>query len=443
MVSVAVFLVMVICALTHVARATYMWNSTGVGTPLLGHVSFDRLGGKCHPGTAISGLRFQRAGCKADKFWWDRDLNTHACASPDDASEGLVVQLRCTRIGGLLGEGTWKATGVGGPLPSHAFFDRVGAACGAGEVATGIQFVRGGFNTLRVKATHYYDGYLDYSTDPQNKESAEGLVMQLLCAPVPPLRLGLELWKVSGSGTPLLAHSHFDRVGGECNGPMDVASGFDFVRSGCGSSCFWTEGKALPMCASPTDATEGLSLRLRCHAFHTETPTHSATKTPTTTPSPSPSPPSPSPPSPSPLPPPVSKNATFPEIIPPSTKRASGTPPDQTRDSEQPKKTAVPVILGAVALAFVVVVVLSCLWVRRNQALQLLRANQLQATADRLRQEAGDAERGTCPICYNNPVDTVLLPCGHCVCGPCRSQCRQCPICRHDIMQSNRVFFAA
>ena len=38
--------------------------------------------------------------------------------------------------------GTWHSTGLGGPLPFHASFDRVGGVCPNGFYARGVRFER-------------------------------------------------------------------------------------------------------------------------------------------------------------------------------------------------------------------------------------------------------------------------------------------------------------
>jgi len=53
-----------------------------------------------------------------------------------------------------------------------------------------------------------------------------------------------------------------------------------------------------------------------------------------------------------------------------------------------------------------------------------------------------------CCICQDEPVNTAILPCGHCVlCAPCatamhQSQHTVCPICRNPLTEIKQLFFA-
>ena len=48
-----------------------------------------------------------------------------------------------------------------------------------------------------------------------------------------------------------------------------------------------------------------------------------------------------------------------------------------------------------------------------------------------------------CKICMDNPVDCVMLECGHmCTCTRCGKQMAECPICRQYVVRVVRTFKA-
>ena len=50
---------------------------------------------------------------------------------------------------------------------------------------------------------------------------------------------------------------------------------------------------------------------------------------------------------------------------------------------------------------------------------------------------------GTCRVCYDNLINTMLLPCGHvALCAQCAMRCNNCPICRSTIRGTVRVLLA-
>ena len=52
-----------------------------------------------------------------------------------------------------------------------------------------------------------------------------------------------------------------------------------------------------------------------------------------------------------------------------------------------------------------------------------------------------------CPICFENEVNTVLVPCGHTYCKTCsesdRSRHAKCPQCRVQINARVKLYFTA
>ena len=55
--------------------------------------------------------------------------------------------------------------------------------------------------------------------------------------------------------------------------------------------------------------------------------------------------------------------------------------------------------------------------------------------------------QGTCTICYSEPIDCVLVPCGHlCCCYDCAlivdDSDNRCPICRQDIAIIQKIYSA-
>jgi len=45
-----------------------------------------------------------------------------------------------------------------------------------------------------------------------------------------------------------------------------------------------------------------------------------------------------------------------------------------------------------------------------------------------------------CIICFEKPVNSILVPCGHIVCDDCVGQLQQCPFCRTRVKSSQRVY---
>jgi hypothetical protein len=52
-----------------------------------------------------------------------------------------------------------------------------------------------------------------------------------------------------------------------------------------------------------------------------------------------------------------------------------------------------------------------------------------------------EIEKDMCHLCYERPIDTVILECGHRVmCFRCSGNLRACPVCRQDISRLIRTF---
>jgi DNA repair ATPase RecN len=56
-----------------------------------------------------------------------------------------------------------------------------------------------------------------------------------------------------------------------------------------------------------------------------------------------------------------------------------------------------------------------------------------------------DSQKKMCPICFENEINTVLVPCGHTYCKPCsdmdRTRNAKCPQCRSQINARVKLFF--
>ena len=68
---------------------------------------------------------------------------------------------------------------------------------------------------------------------------------------------------------------------------------------------------------------------------------------------------------------------------------------------------------------------------------------ELQSAVRRLEDEKEAlSSKMCCPICYSNPVDTLLLECGHCLCSGCAKRLMNdsCPVCRLVIVGTHRMF---
>ena len=58
-------------------------------------------------------------------------------------------------------------------------------------------------------------------------------------------------------------------------------------------------------------------------------------------------------------------------------------------------------------------------------------------------QEDKKSDASTCVICLCEPRGALLKPCNHvCACLECSRQLTQCPVCRADIWQRERIFIS-
>jgi esterase/lipase len=57
-----------------------------------------------------------------------------------------------------------------------------------------------------------------------------------------------------------------------------------------------------------------------------------------------------------------------------------------------------------------------------------------------------DVQKKMCPVCFDNEVNTALVPCGHTYCKGCseqdRSRYAKCPQCRTQINARIKIFFS-
>lgn len=71
---------------------------------------------------------------------------------------------------------------------------------------------------------------------------------------------------------------------------------------------------------------------------------------------------------------------------------------------------------------------------------------RLLAEIERLKAQAEPplpalSDENRCRVCYEKPIDCVLVKCGHlCVCHGCSQQLQTCPFCRLVIEQVVRTF---
>lgn len=45
-----------------------------------------------------------------------------------------------------------------------------------------------------------------------------------------------------------------------------------------------------------------------------------------------------------------------------------------------------------------------------------------------------------CGICFNNQINTTLIPCGHCYCDKCIKESNECFYCRKTITKKHKIF---
>jgi hypothetical protein len=77
---------------------------------------------------------------------------------------------------------SWKESGIGAPLATHADFERVGGHCADSEIVTGISFKRAG---CHVHTSWDHNGLSSSSlpacTNERHTDRFEGLVVVLNC----------------------------------------------------------------------------------------------------------------------------------------------------------------------------------------------------------------------------------------------------------------------
>lgn len=57
------------------------------------------------------------------------------------------------------------------------------------------------------------------------------------------------------------------------------------------------------------------------------------------------------------------------------------------------------------------------------------------------KENLADNDEGLCNICMNNPIDCVILECGHmCSCLTCAKSLIECPICRRLVVRVFRTY---
>lgn len=71
-----------------------------------------------------------------------------------------------------------------------------------------------------------------------------------------------------------------------------------------------------------------------------------------------------------------------------------------------------------------------------------LREEVTRCTASAVAGTAGSTtDSQKCKICFDRPIHTALVPCGHlCVCWDCSNQLQNCPICRQTIATVLRTY---
>jgi hypothetical protein len=71
--------------------------------------------------------------------------------------------------------------------------------------------------------------------------------------------------------------------------------------------------------------------------------------------------------------------------------------------------------------------------------------NITQANISKVHKRKDETQFGMCSICWDNPCDTIFLPCGHLsACRGCATKTliggRKCPMCRGIVTHINKVF---
>jgi hypothetical protein len=74
--------------------------------------------------------------------------------------------------------------------------------------------------------------------------------------------------------------------------------------------------------------------------------------------------------------------------------------------------------------------------IRSKNYIKILNDSGIKLTEEQLKTITifEDTSLTDCAVCYDNPKDSVLYPCGHFyTCSGCSKQLKKCPVCRSDI----------
>ena len=61
---------------------------------------------------------------------------------------------------------------------------------------------------------------------------------------------------------------------------------------------------------------------------------------------------------------------------------------------------------------------------------------------EKAKRAAGSDDPLQCPICYDAPRDSVMVPCGHTACSGCITASSKCPFCRRCVGQVVKIYLS-
>ena len=51
-----------------------------------------------------------------------------------------------------------------------------------------------------------------------------------------------------------------------------------------------------------------------------------------------------------------------------------------------------------------------------------------------------DNDMCECKICMEKQIEVIVIPCGHCFCNVCIENSGSCPLCRNNIVKTNKIY---
>ena len=66
--------------------------------------------------------------------------------------------------------------------------------------------------------------------------------------------------------------------------------------------------------------------------------------------------------------------------------------------------------------------------------------NRLENKIDKCKSEYSKYTSLDCKICFDNLIDIIMVPCGHCYCSKCSNDMSTCYICQQPIQMKYKIY---